>query len=133
MQVEILKCQHTSKGQITVSRLMPKIGGPRKRSREMLSSVMELIMLYGVSIWRKVIEKSMNIKIWKRVERRAAVYFADVHRTASRKTLQALSRQPFGTDQPYKMKKRCWMTVEKVRRFPVDASLMVIKWHGSSS
>ncbi|KAK9727949.1 hypothetical protein QE152_g18909 [Popillia japonica] len=89
MRVHIQKtAEKAGKGLANLCRLMPNVGGLRERSRRMLCTVMESIIMYGASIWGKAVTKEVHRKALRSVQRKAAIRVViSAYRTASTSAL----------------------------------------------
>ncbi|KAK9695779.1 hypothetical protein QE152_g32324 [Popillia japonica] len=95
MRVHIQKtAEKAGKVLANLCRLMPNVGGPRERSRRMLCTVMESIIMYGASIWGKAVTKEVHCKVLRSVQRNTAIRVVSAYRTASTSALQAIARMP---------------------------------------
>ncbi|XP_060522404.1 uncharacterized protein LOC132699608 [Cylas formicarius] len=71
----------------SISRLLPKVNGPRESTRRILCSVVTSILLYGASIWEQAVEKKVYKRILSSVQRRVAIRVSEAYRTTSNKAL----------------------------------------------
>lgn len=73
--------------------IMPNLGGPRSRSRRLLSSVPHSMMLYGAPIWARNMSAS-GLKALAKCQRQIALWVATAHRTISGDALLVIAGIP---------------------------------------
>ncbi|XP_028982466.1 uncharacterized protein LOC114841596 [Diachasma alloeum] len=76
----------------TLARLMPNIGGPKKRRRALLSSVVTSVVTYGISIWADVLQLQEARRKIAPVYRLSALRVASAYRTVSEDAEDSLGR-----------------------------------------
>ncbi|XP_060536260.1 uncharacterized protein LOC132708142 [Cylas formicarius] len=91
-----------------ISRLLPKVNGPRESTRRILCSVVTSILLYGASIWEQSVEKKVYKRILSSVQRRVAIRVSEAYRTTSNKALMVIARIP-----PINLLVKCRARIEK--------------------
>jgi hypothetical protein len=95
MTTHIQKIVEKANKQINnISRLMPKSKGPKENSRRILFSVVNSIVLYGASIWGRILEKKLYRNKLMSVQRRIAIRIIGAYRTTSTKALLVIARSP---------------------------------------
>nr|CAI5852382.1 unnamed protein product [Callosobruchus analis] len=75
-------------------RIMPNIGGPSSKKREVLCGVVHSIILYGAPIWSNAAQKIRNKTALIRLQRKAILRVASAYRTVSTKALQVVAAIP---------------------------------------
>lgn len=86
--------EKASKAIGNINRIMPKIGGPKENNRRVLFSVVQSIVLYGATIWKKAMTKKLYKNMLTKVQRRAAISITSAYRTTSTKALLVVARTP---------------------------------------
>nr|CAI5864374.1 unnamed protein product [Callosobruchus analis] len=77
-----------------LTRIMPNIGGPSSKKREVLCGVVHSIILYGAPIWSNAAQKIRNKTALIRLQRKAILRVASAYRTVSTKALQVVAAIP---------------------------------------
>lgn len=67
----------------SLSRLMPNIGGPKQKKRQLLMSVAQSQMLYAAPVWASALRFDKNIKTLSSPQRLMAIRVACAYRTVS--------------------------------------------------
>lgn len=73
----------TSKVTAALARLMPNVGGPRQKKRNLLMSVSTSVLLYGAPIWADALKNRMNRKKMESVYRVSLIRIISAFRTVS--------------------------------------------------
>lgn len=67
----------------SLSKLMPNVGGPKQRKRQLLMSVAQSQLLYAAPIWASALVFGVNIRVLLRPRRLMAIRVASAYRTVS--------------------------------------------------
>ncbi|XP_015125240.1 uncharacterized protein LOC107047029 [Diachasma alloeum] len=97
-EIETISLQQTehvgvkaSRVRSTLSRLMPKIGGPKQRRRTLLSSVVTSLLTYGISIWADALQLQDSRRKITLVYRLSALRVASAYSTVSEDAVCVIS------------------------------------------
>jgi len=67
----------------SLSRLMPNIGGPKQRKRQLLMSVAQSQLLYAAPVWALALDRGKHVKTILGPQRNMAIRIACAYRTVS--------------------------------------------------
>jgi len=82
------KAQSTA---LTLSRLLPNIGGSKQRKRKLLASVINSLLLYASPVWVHALAFQSNIGIIERPQRIIALRVATAYRTVSSSAVMVIA------------------------------------------
>lgn len=77
-----------------LARLMPNVGGPRQRRRQLYHEVVHSVLLYGAPIWAQAMQIERARLSLARVQRRSALRVASAYRTVSEDAVLVLCGTP---------------------------------------
>nr|CAI5832218.1 unnamed protein product [Callosobruchus analis] len=77
-----------------LSRLMPNVGGPSSRKRELLCAVAQSVVLYGAPVWEKATTRKRHQQTLDTLQRKALLRVASAYRTVSTRALQVITAIP---------------------------------------
>lgn len=88
----ILKVVQKAKERMSgLTRVMPNIGGPSSKKREILAGVVHSIVLYAAPVWHRVMAVQRYRGMLERVQRQALLRVASAYRTVSVRALQVIT------------------------------------------
>lgn len=76
----------------SLSRLMPNIGGPKQKNRQLLMSVAQSQMLYAAPMWASALRFEKNIRTHSSPQRLMAIRVACAYRTVSTNAINVMAR-----------------------------------------
>lgn len=79
---------------MSITRLMPNVGGARASRRRVLASVVDSVMLYAAPVWVRALKQKSGRGILEKVQRRTALRICSAYRTASTEAVVVLAGVP---------------------------------------
>jgi len=77
-----------------MSRIMPRVGGPRSAKRRLLTNVALLTLLYAAPVWNEAIQYKKYEHLLEKVNRKMALLITAAYRTAPTTAILVLADVP---------------------------------------